>query len=261
MEKKKIIIFTSAIILVAIIIGIVFWWQKHSQIKTSPENTAFGGLNTGLNSSHGLSSPGANSLEKESFCPNSSIVCYDSGPSAYQNLSKEAEDKSEYFKDVSFQTKDGKPMPLQKVADSLKIKINPNIYQDLDQLKSSAIFCSSKLNETDKGFVFKVKLSKVPKYWKDKSDFKKWEPTMFSDFKDVFFPQSDFADISPVFKKSSYAGKSGGGALDIWHATVKDKKGNDLLISYAFSDGTIYVADSIECMHRIIDEYEKVELE
>jgi len=175
-------------------------------------------------------------------------------PDAYQRAYQDAQSRKESYREVSFRTINNRPLPLRDFLNGLGIKINTAIYQYLDQDDYRAVFCYRGPNAIDRGLILNLKRGSDMEYYKKvyyssegiDPSLEKWEPTIFSDLKNIFFPESILPDkYVAQFQTTT-------GLAPVEYATRKDQKGNNLFIGYAAVGETLFLANSLECQREIL---------
>jgi len=204
----------------------------------------------------GVGSP-SGSIPSMSFSP---VVSQLSGPAgnqvvdAYLSAYQEAQRGKESYKEVSFNATIYQYLPLRDFLNALGIKINSEVYQTLDQTDYRAVFCYRDSNAIDRGLILSLQSGDVDHFIKLypqlEAGLLSWQRTIFSDLKNIFFPDSDFDTTSPKFK-TAYANPPDADQIEI--ATIKDESGADRFAGYNSSQQKIYLANSQECLKRILD--------
>jgi len=171
----------------------------------------------------------------------------------YRDAYQEAKNNQTPYQEVSFTT-ENQPVALENFLNALGIKINSEVYQTLDQTDYRAVFCYRDSNAIDRGLILSLQSGDVDHFIKLypqlEAGLLSWQRTIFSDLKNIFFPDSDFDTTSPKFK-TAYANPPDADQIEI--ATIKDESGADRFVGYNSSQQKIYLANSQECLKRILD--------
>ncbi|MBI4836863.1 MAG: hypothetical protein HY813_00435 [Candidatus Portnoybacteria bacterium] len=177
----------------------------------------------------------------------------------YLNAYQKVQQNKEAYKEVLFKATIYQSLPLRDFVGGLDIRINPDIYNILDQTNYRAVFCYR--NQTvDKGLLFHSKRGDTLEYYENlysqiRTTLREWEPTIFADLKDIFFPQSSL-NRTPIFQDAAYVTKNEILELNMRYSNLKDQSDNNLFVGYTFDAETLYVANSLECLKRMIDAHE-----
>ncbi|MBI4836882.1 MAG: hypothetical protein HY813_00535 [Candidatus Portnoybacteria bacterium] len=188
-----------------------------------------------------------------STTPFSSDISYLSGPAgnqvadAYLNAYREAQQSKESYKEVSFNATIYQYLPLRDFLNGLGVSIYSAVYDILDQADYRAVFCCRDQNTIDRGFRFALaQPTFAQEYYEDlyatiDGNLKKWEPTIFTDFKNVFFSDNELSKTVPNFQNTDYH------TIPIRHATT-----NNLSIAYAVFDGNLFIVNSLDCLKTML---------
>ncbi len=176
----------------------------------------------------------------------------------YLNAYQEAQKNKEPYKEVSFKATIYSSLPLRDFINGLSIKIDSGVYSNLDQTDYRAVFCYRAPNLVDRGLIFRFRRpEQIAGYRKIYDDvgagLKNWEGNIFFDLKNAFFPESSFTN-APRFQEAAYA--LGSGVIsEVKYASIKDQRGNNLFVGYNYQSERIYLANNLECLKRILDNY------
>ena len=173
----------------------------------------------------------------------------------YLNAYQKVQQNKESYKEVSFRATIYTFLPLRDFLDGLDITINPAVYQYLDQSNYRAVFCYRDANTVDRGLILHLKPGSTMAYYEKlyygsegiEPSLKQWEPTMFSDLKNIFFPDNSLP--------SQYAARfqTTPGLAPVEYATLKDQQGKTLFVGYCVAaDEALYLANSLECQGEIL---------
>jgi hypothetical protein len=178
----------------------------------------------------------------------------------YLNAYQKAQNNKELYKEISFKATIYQSLPLRDFIEGLNIKIYPTIYQNLDQTNYRAVFCYRGPDLVDKGFIFKfsrpTQISDYRRIYDEvDSGLSNWEGNIFSDLKNVLFPGSNFK-TTPKFQTTVYTSEAGTNRSTIRYANIKDQNDNNLFIGYAYHSERIFLANSQDCLEKILDTHE-----
>jgi hypothetical protein len=171
---------------------------------------------------------------------------------AYLSAYQEVQKNKDSYKEVNFNATVYQYLPLRDFLNGLGIRIDSSIYEILDQADYRAVFCYRDANNIDKGFRFNIAQPTYEQSYYEElystidGKLKKWEPTISIDFKSVFYGGSELSKTGPIFQNAEYD------KIPFRYATVKDQKGNDLSIAYAFFEGSFLVANNIDCLKSML---------
>ncbi len=181
------------------------------------------------------------------------VVQIENAKKIYQDAYQEAQKNQAPYQEVSFAT-ENQPVALENFLKALGIKINPEVYETLDQADYRAVFCCRDRNTIDRGLILSLRPGDVDHftqlYPQLEAGLLSWQKTMFSDLKNIFFPDSSFDGANIPKFKTAYANPPE--EDQITAATIKDKSGADRFIGYNSSQQKIYLANSQECLKRTL---------
>jgi hypothetical protein len=175
--------------------------------------------------------------------------------SAYQEVQK----NKDSYKEVNFNATVYQYLPLRDFLNGFDISIDSNIYDLLDQADYRIVFCYRDANNTDRGLKFATIDSTDPSFFEQlyaeiDSRLKNWEPTMFSDLQNIFSPTGVLSKSIPKFQDGIYRDRTGGSLfhLPFRYAAVRDQKGEESFLYYAFFEENFFIANSQTCLDHML---------
>ncbi|MFH1559635.1 MAG: hypothetical protein ABIC19_03925 [Patescibacteria group bacterium] len=144
------------------------------------------------------------------------------------------------------------------------MEIQPQIYDNLDQLRYSTFFCYDSPQKNAIGLKLHLNLGETTDTKEARrvfdiiqTAFQAWDQSVSKELKGVLFPdQSIDQTTPPASGKTTFTASNGFNVIDVYYVNLKSQTGQDLSIDYALLSEEIFISNDPDCLRNALNYYQ-----